>query len=157
MRPRASTAVASTMTRPAPDIASCMRCCRCQSLATPSRAEYWHMGETTMRLGKCIPPIASALNRWDSGAAGDVADMVMAPGGSAHRRDVEQLQGVEPFDLRHLVARQAAHRGDQFPGPLLAHVVGIVGAEQHPVGTEEIDQMAQHLGVEHHRIDIEGL
>ena len=25
------------------------RCAKCQSLAFPSRAEYWHIGETTIR------------------------------------------------------------------------------------------------------------
>ena len=38
MRPRRSTAVASTTTSPAPEYASCERCCRCQSVAEPSLA-----------------------------------------------------------------------------------------------------------------------
>ena len=50
MRPRASTAVASTNTMPAPPWANLPRCTRCQSVTWPSRAEYWHIGETTMRL-----------------------------------------------------------------------------------------------------------
>src|SRR5215472_19203564 len=50
MRPGRSTCVASMMTSPAPEFASMPRCETCQSLATPSSALYWHMGETTMRL-----------------------------------------------------------------------------------------------------------
>src|ERR1043166_2055894 len=50
MRPRRSTGVASTTTRSAPELASIARWPRCQSVAEPSSALYWHMGETTMRL-----------------------------------------------------------------------------------------------------------
>src|SRR5688572_2153973 len=50
MRPRFSTAVASTNTTPAPPWANLPRCTRCQSVTWPSCAEYWHMGETTIRL-----------------------------------------------------------------------------------------------------------
>src|SRR5215467_2067645 len=49
MRPRRSTWVASTTSRAAPELASMPRWPRCQSLAEPSSALYWHMGETTMR------------------------------------------------------------------------------------------------------------
>src|SRR5712671_5349291 len=49
MRPRFSTAVASTNTMPAPPWANFPRWTRCQSVTSPSRAEYWHIGETTMR------------------------------------------------------------------------------------------------------------
>src|SRR6185437_2611029 len=50
MRPVCSTAVASIIRSPAPDTASEPRCCICQSLALPSSALYWHIGDTTMRL-----------------------------------------------------------------------------------------------------------
>src|SRR5215471_17259002 len=50
MRPCRSTWVASTITRPAPEFASMPRWARCQSLATPSSALYWHIGEMTTRL-----------------------------------------------------------------------------------------------------------
>src|ERR1700745_1634017 len=49
MRPWRSTWVASTTSRPAPELASMPRCVRCQSLATPSLALYWHIGDTTIR------------------------------------------------------------------------------------------------------------
>src|SRR5882757_5992107 len=50
MRPCRSTSVISATTRPAPELASMPRWVRCQSVATPSLALYWHMGDTTMRL-----------------------------------------------------------------------------------------------------------
>src|ERR1700758_5020976 len=49
MRPWRSTWVASTTSRAAPELASMPRCVRCQSLATPSLALYWHIGDTTIR------------------------------------------------------------------------------------------------------------
>ena len=52
MRPRASTAVASIITRAAPDSAREPRCCKCHSVALPLIALYWHIGATTMRLAK---------------------------------------------------------------------------------------------------------
>ena len=52
MRPSGVTAVASMITMPAPDSAMVPRCTVCQDVARPSSAEYWHIGATTMRLGK---------------------------------------------------------------------------------------------------------
>ena len=39
------------------------RCIRCQSLAQPSSAEYWHMGETTMRLASSRPASRKGENK----------------------------------------------------------------------------------------------
>ncbi len=61
MRPLASTPVASTNTRAAPPMAKRPRCTRCQSLATPSMALYWHMGETTMRFLSVRPRTANGV------------------------------------------------------------------------------------------------
>src|ERR1700722_1854708 len=55
MRPWRSTWVASTTTRPAPELASMPRCAMCQSLAQPSVALYWHIGATTIRLSSSTP------------------------------------------------------------------------------------------------------
>ena len=52
IRPSRVTAVASTITRATPPAARLPRCTRCQSLAIPSSATYWHMGDITMRLRK---------------------------------------------------------------------------------------------------------
>src|SRR5262245_6249736 len=67
MRPARSTAVASTTTRPARPRANCIRCCRCQSVALPSCAEYWHIGDTTIRLGNVSGPTLSGSNRLGTG------------------------------------------------------------------------------------------
>ena len=50
MRPIASTWVASMQNIAAPDSASELMWVKCQSLASPLTAEYWHIGDTTMRL-----------------------------------------------------------------------------------------------------------
>src|ERR1700719_3860486 len=50
MRPSGRTAVASVKTSAAPPTARLPKCTRCQSVAKPSVLEYWHIGETTMRL-----------------------------------------------------------------------------------------------------------
>src|SRR3954468_15139895 len=62
MRPSGVTPVASTTNKPAPEHANWPRCIRCQSVMQPSRAEYWHMGETTMRLGRVMPPSWIGVN-----------------------------------------------------------------------------------------------
>src|SRR5438552_16238188 len=52
MRPIADTAVASIVNMPALDCRSWPQCTVCQSVAHPSTAEYWHIGDTTMRLAR---------------------------------------------------------------------------------------------------------
>src|SRR4029077_6793286 len=64
MRPRRSTPVASTITRPAPEKPSEARCWICQSVADPSSALYWHMGETTIRFGSSMEPSWIGRKRW---------------------------------------------------------------------------------------------
>src|SRR5262245_39233172 len=39
------------------------RCMRCHSLAQPSSAEYWHIGETTMRLASSRPATRKGVNK----------------------------------------------------------------------------------------------
>src|SRR3979411_1380420 len=55
MRPLASTAVASMQKIAAPDSANELMWVKCQSLASPSTDEYWHIGATMMRLGRLKP------------------------------------------------------------------------------------------------------
>ena len=55
MRPIASTWVASKQNIAAPDSASELTWVKCQSLASPSMAEYWHIGATMMRLASFRP------------------------------------------------------------------------------------------------------
>src|ERR1035438_9820351 len=63
MRPRASTAVASIITSPAPPTARLPRCTRCQSDANPSTLEYWHMGDTAIRLRNVISRMVRGVNK----------------------------------------------------------------------------------------------
>src|SRR3954447_3286465 len=55
MRPMASTRVASMQNTAAPDSASELIWVKCQSVASPSTAEYWHIGDTMMRLRRFRP------------------------------------------------------------------------------------------------------
>ena len=55
MRPMASTWVASMQNIAAPDSDRLLMWVKCQSLAEPSSAEYWHIGDTMMRLAKVKP------------------------------------------------------------------------------------------------------
>src|SRR5690606_35604856 len=54
-------AEASAITAAAPPTARLPRCTMCHSFGTPSWAEYWHIGETMMRLRK-------TRSRWVSGS-----------------------------------------------------------------------------------------
>src|SRR5580700_7248640 len=62
MRPIGTTAVASVKTSAAPPTARLPRCTRCQSVANPSVLEYWHIGETTIRLGNRTSRICRLSN-----------------------------------------------------------------------------------------------
>ena len=70
MRPIASTAVASMQKIAAPDSASELIWVKCQSLATPSTAEYWHIGATMMRFGRARPRSLIGENRTLMGVSG---------------------------------------------------------------------------------------
>src|SRR5215468_685797 len=60
--PSAVTAVASVNTRPAPPRANAPRCTRCQSVGWPSTDEYWHIGDTQIRLRNVVPRKVSGAN-----------------------------------------------------------------------------------------------
>src|SRR3979490_3417858 len=62
MRPRFSTAVASTNTMPAPPWANLPRWNRCQPGTSLSRADYWHIGETTIRFRTATSRIFNLSN-----------------------------------------------------------------------------------------------
>src|SRR5439155_26718303 len=63
MRPVASTAVASMQKIAAPDSASELMWVKCQSLASPSTEEYWHIGATMMRLASVRPRSLIGVNK----------------------------------------------------------------------------------------------
>src|ERR1700727_2822167 len=64
MRPSGEMAQASVNTKAAPPTAREPRWTRCQSLAKPSVLEYWHIGETTMRLRSFTSRICNSSNRF---------------------------------------------------------------------------------------------
>src|SRR6202051_4734806 len=63
MRPVASTWVASMQNIAAPDSASVLIWVKCQSLASPFSAEYWHIGATMMRLASFSSRSFIGVNR----------------------------------------------------------------------------------------------
>src|SRR5579863_3039207 len=63
MHPSGSTAVASMVSRAAPERARWPRWIRCQSVMQPLTAEYWHIGAMTMRLRSERPPTFNGSNR----------------------------------------------------------------------------------------------
>src|SRR5258706_2810535 len=63
MRLSGSTAAASVKINPAPPVAILPRWTKCQSLAIPSCAEYWHIGETTTRFLRVMPRRVIGENR----------------------------------------------------------------------------------------------
>ena len=63
MRPCGDTATASVITMPAPPCANLPRWTRCQSFTRPSVAEYWHIGEITMRFLAVMLRIVIGWNR----------------------------------------------------------------------------------------------
>src|SRR5690348_18490391 len=68
MRPSGETELASVNTSPAPPTARLPRCTRCQSVGTPPGEEYWHIGDTTMRLRNAsAPSLIGSSNIGDSG------------------------------------------------------------------------------------------
>ena len=62
---------------PAPPCANLPRCTRCQSVTWPSCAEYWHMGEMTMRLRSRH---AAQLRSAETGAANSKEEHALAGG-----------------------------------------------------------------------------
>ncbi len=70
MRPIASTAVASMQNIAAPDSASVLMWVKCQSLASPFSAEYWHIGATMMRFSSARPRRLIGENRALMGISG---------------------------------------------------------------------------------------
>ena len=62
MRPCGLTLVISHITSPAQPSEKLPRCIRCQSFAEPLSELYWHIGETTTRLGSVKPRIVIGEN-----------------------------------------------------------------------------------------------
>src|SRR5712664_3865124 len=128
MRPRFSTAVASTNTMPAPPWANLPRWTRCQSVTSPSRAEYWHIGETTMRLRSSTSRIFSLSNNMRFRLPGRALERHGGGGAFAFPLLlVDHLAGVLEEDLEQLRFLEAAKMHlDLVLLDALAHVVRIL-------------------------------
>src|ERR1700687_4620217 len=117
MRPMASTAVASMHSMPAPDSASVPRCTMCHSLALPSREEYWHIGETTTRLGRGTPRCGRRLTAAPASGGGLFVDGIDAIG----------IEGEMIPDRGDRVKRRLVGP-DRVGGPLTAGRNAVIGA-----------------------------
>ena len=65
----ADTCVASSITMPGPPIAFAPMFWTCQSVPSPSSAEYWHIGATTIRFGIVTPRRVNGVNSFGSATA----------------------------------------------------------------------------------------
>src|SRR5499427_5576634 len=63
IRPCGLTSVISVITSPAAPSDILPRCIRCQSLAEPLSELYWHIGDTTTRLGRVRPRMVIGENK----------------------------------------------------------------------------------------------
>jgi hypothetical protein len=68
------------MNKPAPLLSKLPQCIKCQSVAWPLWAEYWHMGATTARLAKVNGPLGAVKvnseKRWLKWAPGNAGQDV---------------------------------------------------------------------------------
>src|SRR5207247_7729502 len=69
--------------------------------------------------------------------------------------DLEQTGSVASHYPFAFGGGEPRHAVDQADRVFLAHVEGIVGAEEHLRRAELVDQVAQHLGVERDRVEKE--
>src|SRR3954447_17598089 len=132
MRPIASTWVASMQNIAAPDRLRLLMWVKCQSVGTPSSAEYWHIGDTTTRFFKVRPRSLIGENRAlmrgefrkggramqgsvvretriASRAGGMAARSVMHCGCAAllHQRELQQQRALEHREI--VVGHQRQH------------------------------------------------
>ena len=82
-RPSGVTAVASTITIPTPPTARLPRWTMCQGCANPSGAEYWHIGDITIRF-RTVNPLMQSSEKSALMSASRDASLPLA---AAHRPD----------------------------------------------------------------------
>ena len=116
IRPSGETAVASVMTSPAPPTARLPRCTRCQSVGYPSRAEYWHIGETAMRL-------RSVVSRSRRGVKSALIARCYLPAGRRACVACSADERVLDFQLRE--ATEVAIDAPESPTPCSRHSAAI--------------------------------
>src|SRR5262245_66089242 len=108
MRPSRVTLVFSTTNIPAPEHAMLPRCARCQSVIEPSSAEYWHIGETTMRFGSVTPPSWMGVNSLGCGKSDSpICECLSDFLGEGNRPGLVAVQTQCVGSDRHALAGQA--------------------------------------------------
>src|SRR5437870_12909153 len=75
------------------------RCTKCESFAKPPSLEYWHMGETTMRLRSTTSRSSRASNSMRLGCGRPSGDAI-EQGGERLRPRHRQLAGPSHADVR---------------------------------------------------------
>src|SRR5436305_1607341 len=106
MRPSGVTPVASTIISPAPEQANWPTCMRCQSVMLPSSAEYWHIGDTTMRFGSVMPPSSMGVNSLGCGNLDSLLGKRLADRpGERHRAGLIAVQADRVRGDRHALSR----------------------------------------------------
>src|SRR5258708_10863981 len=108
MRPSGVTPVASTIISPAPEQANWPRCMRCQSVMRPSFAEYWHIGDTTMRFGRLTPPSWIGVKSLGCGNQDSLLGKDLPQRfGERHRARLIAVQAERVGDHRHVLSGEA--------------------------------------------------
>src|SRR6266571_342509 len=100
MRPSRLTSVISAMTSAAPPTAREPRFTRCQSFGVPSSAEYWHMGETTIRFDRSTSRSRKGVNMGGGAGAAATATRLCCSALDANQRSTDSTNfGSRSFRL----------------------------------------------------------
>src|SRR6516225_114928 len=119
MRPCGLTLVISHITSPAAPNDRLPRCIRCQSLAEPLLELYWHIGDTTMRLGNVNPRRMIGENR----TLAIASPFLSTDFGFVSAPDAAALVGVHRHHQAGKGPEQAVFVAADIPQPLAGHFV----------------------------------
>ena len=113
MRPSRLTSVISATISAAPPDARLPRCTRCQSFGVPSSAEYWHIGDTTMRFASTRSRSRNGVNMGGGSRAGDAGrgtPLCCAAPSANHRSTVATNRGSRTLRLSCVTRRLRVRR-----------------------------------------------
>src|ERR1700720_1025702 len=110
IRPSGETPAASVKTSEAPPTARLPKCTRCQSVAKPSVLEYWHIGETIIRLRSGTSRICR-LSKSTGQLPGAKAFGFWGDARIARRLLGAKLNDMQSFQQKS--NRAISHRGDE--------------------------------------------
>src|SRR5262245_18588107 len=120
MRPCGLTLVISHITSPAQPSDILPRCIRCQSLAEPLLELYWHIGETTTRLGRVRPRMEMGEHR------------TLAIAGTSFSAENSNA-GIMGVDGDHQTADRPEYAildASDHPDPALGHLISCGGCHE---------------------------